>query len=172
MNAGDGEQADSFGRPEEGPLEVDRSGNEREDKGEPEVVLQSNGQSVNVPHCMPCPKTPRPELVARHNLTHLPYANWCPHCVAARRANNPHFQRAETFRRHKPLFVLDYAFIRNSQDEDLMTMLVGKLYPFNKFFACIVDAKGKYLYAIDSLSKFIKDSGLTDFVYKCDQERS
>ena len=75
---------------------------------DPNVVTTSDGDSVQVPRGVPEPKTPAPDIVARHNLTHLPYAAWCPHCVAARRANNPHFQREEIFRRMIPLLVLGY----------------------------------------------------------------
>ena len=170
MNAGGGDDG-SYDRPEEGPLGVDRSEIGR-DSREPEVVVQSDGEAVQVPRCMPCPRTPHPDIVARHNLTHLPYANWCPHCLAARRANNPHFQKDETFRRSNPLLVMDYCFIRNINDEDLVTCLVGKLYPYNKFFGCVVDVKGPDPYAVARLSDFIREAGLTKFVYKCDQESS
>ena len=50
---------------------------------DPNVVTTSDGDSVQVPRGVPEPKTPPPDIVARHNLTHLPYAAWCPHCVAA-----------------------------------------------------------------------------------------
>ena len=116
--------------------------------------------------------TPAPDVVARHNLTHLPYAAWCPHCVAARRANNSHFRREESFRRMIPLLVLDYCFVRNNQDEDLLTLLVGRLYPSRTIFACPVDMKGRDPTAVAQLSDFIKANGLTKFVYKCDQERA
>ena len=140
--------------------------------GDPNVVTTSDGDSVQVPRGVPEPKTPAPDIVARHNLTHLPYAAWCPHCVAARRANNPHFQREETFRRMIPLLVLDYCFIRNAQDEDLLTVLVGRVYPTRVVFAFPVDMKGRDPVAITKLSEFIKANGLTKFVYKCDQERA
>lgn len=142
------------------------------DGREPKVVATSDGECVVIPRCAPEPKTPAPDVVARHNLTHLPYASWCPHCVAARRANNPHFRREESFRRMIPLLVLDYCFVRNTQDEDLLTLLVGRLYPSRSVFACPVDMKGRDPVAIAKLSDFIKANGLTKFVYKCDQERA
>ena len=49
MNAGDGGDR-SCDRPEEGPLGGDRSEIGR-DSREPEVVVQSDGESVQVPRC-------------------------------------------------------------------------------------------------------------------------
>ena len=54
-----------------------------------------------------------------------------------------------------------------------MTLLVGKLYPYRRTFACVIDLKGaKDAYAIGRLSEFIRGSGLNSFVYKTDQESS
>ena len=60
------------------------------------------------------------------------------------------------------------------QDQDIVTLLVGKLYPFRKTFACVVDMKGRGTdgYAISRMTEFIRQSGLTTFVFKTDQESS
>ena len=71
-----------------------------------------------------------------------------------------------------PLLVFDYCFVRNERDDDLLTLLVGRVYPTKKIFACPVDIKGRDPVAIARLADFIKSNGLTKFVYKCDQERS
>ena len=92
--------------------------------------------------------------------------------MAARRANNPYFRREESYRRMIPLLVFDYCLVRNKQDEDLLTLLVGPLHPTKKIFACPVDMKGRDPVAVSMLSDFIKVNGLTKFVYKCDQERA
>ena len=64
-----------------------------------------------------------------------------------------------------PLLVLDYCFIRNEQDEDILTLLVGRVYPTRTFFACPVDVKGRDSNAVAKLGDFIKANGLTKFVY-------
>ena len=43
-----------------------------------------DGAETIVARGMPAPKQPSREDVARHNLTHLPYRSWCPHCLASR----------------------------------------------------------------------------------------
>ncbi|MGB1725710.1 MAG: hypothetical protein ACPHJZ_05285, partial [Limisphaerales bacterium] len=70
------------------------------------------------------------------------------------------------------MLVLDYCFIRNSADEDLLTILVGKLYPFRKVFAVPVNMKGNDNAAINRLVDFIRESGVVQYTYRCDQESS
>ena len=116
-NAGGGGDG-SYGRPEEGQLGVDRSeiGGDGKEQG---VVVQSDGEAVQVPRCIPCPRTPYPDVVARHSLTHLPYASWCSDGLAARRASKPNFQKDEAFCRSPPLLVMANCFVRNMNDEEL-----------------------------------------------------
>ena len=169
---GDDEVEDvGWNSPEDAPVGLER-GEAIRGGPDPEAELSTDGECVRLPRGAPEPKTPAPDVVARHNLTHLPYAQWCPHCVAARRANNPHFRREESFRRLIPLLVFDYCFVRNTQDEDLLTLSVGRLYPTKKMFTCPVNMKGRDPVAANLLADFIKANGLTKFVYKCDQERA
>ena len=139
-----------------------------------DVVQDEQGEGFIIPKGIPEPKAPPIEAQRRHNLTHWPYAPWCPHCVMGRRLNSPHFQaRRGDQTRSLPLLVLDYCFVRNEQDQDLVTVLVGKLYPYRRTFACVVDTKGGTDgYAVDRLAEFIRTSGITRFVYKTDQESS
>lgn len=62
--------------------------------------------------------------------------------------------------------------MRNSEDEDHAKVLVGKLYPVKKVFASVVDAKGTDEVAVNRMTTFINESGLTDFVYKNDTHNS
>lgn len=36
------------------------------------------------------PDQPTAAEVSEHRKTHVPYRNWCPHCVAGRGRNDPH----------------------------------------------------------------------------------
>jgi hypothetical protein len=36
------------------------------------------------------PRKPSPEEVAEHEMTHLPYRNWCRHCIKGRGREMPH----------------------------------------------------------------------------------
>ena len=44
---------------------------------------------------VPKPPMPTAEEVARHNLTHLPSATWCEHCVRGKGKEAAHFRRPE-----------------------------------------------------------------------------
>ena len=43
-----------------------------------------------MPVPLPSPKSPSLRELELHNLTHLPYAAWCPYCVSGRRPNSHH----------------------------------------------------------------------------------
>ena len=94
---------------EDAPIAAEHGASGRTERDD---VVTADGECVVIHRGAPEPKTPAPDVVARHNLTHLPYAAWCPHCAAARRADNPHFQSEESVRRMVPLLVLDDCFIR------------------------------------------------------------
>ena len=134
-----------------------------------EVDADTGVATQRPPRVIPEPKQPTREEVARHNLTHLPYRNWCPHCLACRRSNNAHVASLSPEERSLPIFVSDYAFVRKP-DEDLVTILVGRLYPSRAIFATVCDIKGPEDASISRLTDFFKESGITKVVYKNDQE--
>ena len=136
-----------------------------------EEIVADDGEVVRKARGMPAPKQPSKEDVARHNLNHLPYRSWCPHCVASRRPNSSHRTRKSAAGRSLPLFCADYAYVRKP-DEDLQTMLVGKLYCSHNAFAAICDKKGPEDPVVPRLAEFLHSSGVTHLVYKSDQEFS
>ena len=68
--------------------------------------------------------------------------------------------------------VADYCFIHDSQDKDLCTVLVGRLYPAKALFAVVCDQKGDDDDVITRLARSIRNSGYSHIVYKSDQEPS
>ena len=55
------------------------------------------------------PRLPSEEEVAHHNLTHVPYRNWCPHCVKGRGKDLDHRKSVKESRAVKE-FGFDYCF--------------------------------------------------------------
>ena len=45
---------------------------------------------AGMPRPLRAPKAPTAAERERHSLTHLPYAAWCPYCIAGKRPNSPH----------------------------------------------------------------------------------
>ena len=93
------------------------------------VLVDSDAGPCQRPRSAPEVKAPSLEEQRRHYLTHYPYAAWCPWCVMGRKPNAPHFQNRDRPDRSLPLILLDYAQVRNQQDEVLAQLLVGKVYP-------------------------------------------
>ena len=73
---------------------------------------------------IPSPSQPTAAEIALHWLTHLPYRSWCRWCVAAKRKNAPHLG-LPSHSREIPLLAADYCYLRDSRDDDLLTVFVG-----------------------------------------------
>ena len=119
---------------------------------------------------MPAPIVPKKAKIEIHNLTHLPYRSWCPHCVAARRPNSHHRKSSRSSRRTMPLVIADYAYIRDHLDVSLATILVVRIKPSNLLMATVCDEKGLDESIVNRLAQFIKDSGYARLAYRSDQE--
>ena len=164
--------ADRYETPSECPIPLERSGSSRGAMEEEAVVTTDDEDEFLVGRCIPCPGEPSPEMVARHNLTHLPYQSWCPHCVASRKNNQAH-QEGKSAPRSLPLLVLDYCFLGESGSQDQLTVLVGRIYPARALFATVVQHKSAFdLETVGRFSNFLRSTGATDIVYKTDQEHA
>ena len=65
-------------------IEVDE---EEEDAAGDDQLEQAEAVTARV---LSCPVQPTKQQVEEHNLTHLPFRNWCPACVGGRAKNQPH----------------------------------------------------------------------------------
>ena len=143
-----------------GPLDVD----------DDEVDIDGD-ESVQVPRGIPAPSQPSREEKERHDLTHINYRSWCPHCVFGRRNNSAH-RRSHSGKRNIPLLCADSCFVRDVEDPECLSVLVGKLYPSHSLFASACDQKGAEDDVVKRLATFIKECGIPKLVYKTDQESS
>ena len=75
-----------------------------------------SGSLAQKPQILRSPDSPSQADIDLHNLTHLPYMSWCPHCVATRRPNVAH--TASKTESTLPLLVTDYCYLRDSVDQD------------------------------------------------------
>ena len=151
-------------------VEADKKDVERE---KPDDVIDVDDNMV----CQPCepmaePRVPTAAQIAAHNITHLPYMSWCPHCVAARRPNSHHARSQSEDRKSSPLLVADYCFMKDSLDDEITTVLVVRLYPSKAILATACPSKGVDEHVVDRVSKFVRDSGYVKLIYRSDQEPS
>ena len=124
---------------------------------------------AQAPRGLASPSQPTPEEVALHWLTHLPYRSWCKWCVAGKRPNSQH-SRLPPHSREIPLLVADYCYVRDSRDQDLLTVFVARLYPSRCMVSIPCDVKGVDDYAVGRLAHFLRCCGVTRLAYMCDQE--
>ena len=134
-------------------------------------IAEDGELTVQVPIGIPEPAQPSKKEVDRHNLTHINYRSWCPHCVAGRRSNSQHRSQTSN-RRNVPLFCADYCYVKDVDDPHPLTVMVGRLYPSRAMFATACDTKGAEDEAVGRLATFFNESGLPKLVYKTDQEHS
>ena len=75
------EQEDQEMRTEQTEQKPDENAREKEDEEEEEA---------DVPNTRRAPKGPTQKERAEHEATHIPYRDWCRHCVRGRATNRPH----------------------------------------------------------------------------------
>ena len=101
----------------------------------------------------------------------MPYRRWCKWCTMARLKNIAH-HKLPAFSREIPLLVMDYAFLKSSDDADFLTILVAKVYPYKTIFAVPCPVKGPDAFVTRRMASFLRQCGLTQITYMCDQEFS
>ena len=138
--------------------------------GEGVVTLDDNGPGALQPKQIPGPKEMSKSERERHFAAgHLPYDPRCEICAASKKPNLPHLKSHES-ERTIPLLVGDYGFIKDGSDDENVTVLVLKLFPFKLVFACIVPSKGSDPLVVSRLCRFIMECGLLHFAYRSDRE--
>jgi hypothetical protein len=60
---------------------------------------------------LPQPNVPSKAEYDRHQITHLPYRSWCPHCIRGRGKNAAHRKLDKEIVRTIPRLCVDYSFV-------------------------------------------------------------
>ena len=138
--------------------------------GEGIVTLDEHGPGALQPKQVPGPKEMSMAERERHFAAgHLPYDPRCEICTSCKRPNAPHVKGHEA-ERTIPLLVGDYGFVKDGADDENVTVLVLKLYPYRLIFACVVPSKGSDPLVVARLCRFIQECGLLHFAYRSDRE--
>ena len=117
------------------------------------------------------PRLPSQSEVDLHDLTHLPYRNWCPVCVQCRGRDLDHRKALDEVRG-----VSEYAFDYCFPGDELgfkMAVLIGRERITGAYFATAVPQKGSLgRFAVDKAVDFIHGQGDTSArtIVKTDQE--
>ena len=119
------------------------------------------------------PKKPSQQEVDEHFLSHLPFRNWCPHCMKGK-AKELDCRRSEGAEGGLPEFHLDYCFPGDAMGFKL-SILVGVERDTGAKVSIVVPAKGTTgKYAASEVVHFLNEQGcsMTDIVIKSDQENA
>ena len=103
---------------EDGTFEQGHEGRDREGQAEEEGLVPKVKKMV---------AKPTAAEVEQHMATHIPFRNWCPHCVAGKSKIDPHIKK-DKGDRTIPKVSLDYMYMTTGkQDEQMgMPILVGR----------------------------------------------
>ncbi len=119
------------------------------------------------------PRKPTQEEVDEHELTHLPYRNWCPICVRGKGKELDHRKSID-----EPRGLSEYSFDYCFPGDEFgfkLTVLVGRERSTGSNFEVAVPTKGASgKFAVDKAIEYMEESGdqLGKVIVKTDQEPS
>ena len=91
------------------PLELEVGGFEDEDFEEISCE-EKESEEAKPPEVLRDPGAPTPREIEEHNVTHMPFRSWCPHCVAGKAPERPHKKQERQSEKQIPEIVFDYGF--------------------------------------------------------------
>ena len=141
---------------------------------EDDIDTGEHGQTL--PRMLPDPGAPSRQEVLEHELTHIPFRTWCPHCVAARAKSLRHAIDKWKQDSGLPMIGVDYAFLNKTDSDNAgistVTTLVAKDNRSKCIFGLPVPRKGvdEQEYGTRLLLKVLGFLGYSRVVMKSDQE--
>ena len=122
------------------------------------------------------PVMPSKDVVDEHNLTHLPYRNWCKHCVKGRGKEMDHVtdKKKEGIERTQPEFHADFCFPGDEDKEKNLTVMVVRERLTKMMMASVVPTKSTGTFIAKRIVAFMKEVGCehADVTMKSDQEEA
>ena len=126
-------------------------------------------QSASVqPKQLPVPDSPSEMEIRTHNLTHLPFRAWCPHCVQGKGKAAQH----RTLSERSPVIQVDYGFLTVPDSKEQVTVMTAIDIITGLATASVVTSKGANLHAVTELKRFILETGRSFAFLQSDQEPS
>ena len=119
------------------------------------------------------PKEPTKEEREEHEKTHLPYRNWCRHCVRGQGKEEP-CRRSTSDDPNVPEIHMDFMFMGNEGGARTLAMLVVKERSTKAVMACVTPAKSSGEFLGKRVLAFMREWGceLEAVTVKTDNEPS
>ena len=78
------------------------------------------GDEAELPKRVYYDARPSKEEVELHDLTHLPYRSWCPHCVKGKAKRHHHRKKRQKKRSEVPVISIDYMWLKGKKVMETM----------------------------------------------------
>ena len=107
------------------------------------------------------PGEPSESERSMHELTHIPFRSWCPHCVRGRGKSNPHSSKpvSEGGTDKMPTIEIDYCFQKKEEEARHITTLVLKESPSGCIGSIVAPSKGRDDYVVRRIIQTMKQWG-------------
>ena len=119
-------------------------------------------------------KPPSQKEQDEHSVTHIPYRNWCRHCVSGRGQSDHHRKQLARHEQEVPVVSIDYAFLADKavdrEGEHLQPVIVIKDRKSGTIKAHMVEEKGLNSYAVKRVGQDLGLLGYKRVVFKSDNE--
>ena len=150
-------------------LEEEEDPQEAEPASGSASVGQEEAQSAKP---LRAPPVPTPQMIAEHELTHIPYRSWCPACVAGRGRSYSHHHEARDST--VPVISADYLYFsdKGSTEKSLPTVVIRDRLS-KAIFSHLLPAKGVgSAYPEKAVLRDLNWLGYKRLVLKTDQENA
>merc|ERR1712194_683041 len=112
------------------------------------------------------PDEPSDKEVAEHALTHLPFRDWCRHCITGKAPDWPH-RRVVRDPDEVPMIQVDFYFMNKKGDSDIVTLLNCVDCVSGAVCTCVC-GKGPEVYVIEMVVNFLSFLGRAEIILRHD----
>ena len=121
-------------------------------------------------------KEPMKDDIEKHELTHIPFRNWCSDCVRGRAVNPGHYIQTNKEDEEVPVISIDYMYLKAREGDETIEegqpILIMKDRKSKTITAHVVEHKGANENAIKRLGQDIGLLGYKKIILKSDEEPS
>ena len=130
---------------------------------------QTDDKSAIKPKMLKTPGEPSESERRLHELTHLPYRDWCEHCVKAKGRQSHSVKKND----RQPVIQIDFSFLATENDLPKRTILNATDVQTGYAMAVVLPAKGSVeKYAVAELRRFVFEIGRTFGIIQYDKENA
>ena len=112
--------------------------------------------TARAPKPLSQPNEPSEQQRQVHNMTHLPFRSWCPHCVHGKAKEQQSVKSTD----RQPVIQVDYCFVTTGKDSHgsecpQITVLTATDVQTGLGMSAVVPQKGRQKYCVAELKRFV-----------------